>query len=242
MSTQPAIQPQINEMKHTCSVCDIRKILLDTSDDKKASPELFNEIKCSGPFLPGDPIYKSGDLLTTIYAVTSGSVKTEKINYEGFIQATGFFLRGEVFGYEALGENHHVYDAYAVERTWLCELSITALNSICLKSPSSLNRLFKLMGQHNRTHLNLTSVCGRTADQRIFDFLSNLSERLQKQKCAANNELLLPMAKEDIANYLGITPETISRSLRRLDKAGLINYKGKTFSIVPNASTPSDFY
>jgi len=229
-STLP--RPHILTTKHTCSVCDIRRLLLDASNGEKLPPEFASEIKCRGPFLPGDLIYKSGDPLTTIYAVTSGSIKTETINYEGYIQATGFYLRGEVFGYEALGENQHAYDAYAIERTWLCELSTTALNSICLENPQSLSRLFKLMSQHNRAHLSLTSVCGRTADQRIFDFLCNLSDRLLRQKCTTNNELFLPMAKEDIANYLGITPETISRSLRRLDKAGLITYKGKMFSIV----------
>ncbi len=228
-------QPHILKTKHTCSVCDIRRLLLDASNDENLPPTLACEIKCRGPFLPGDPIYKSGDPLTTIYAVTSGCIKTETINYEGYIQATGFYLRGEVFGYEALGENQHAYDAYAIDRTWLCELPMTALNSICLQNPRSLSRLFKLISQHNRAHLSLTSVCGRTADQRIFDFLCNLSERLQRQKCAVLNELSLPMTKEDIANYLGITPETISRSLRRLDKAGLITYKGKMFSIVADA-------
>jgi CRP/FNR family transcriptional regulator len=230
-STTP-LRPQLLDTKHTCGVCDIRNLLPNIANGKQVPPELSKEIKCKGPFLPGDIIYKSGDPLTTIYAVTSGSVKTETVNYEGFIQATGFFLRGEVFGYEALGENQHVYDAYAIERTWLCELSIAALNKVCMQNPPSLTHLFKLMSQHNRTHLSLTSICGRTADQRMFDFLSNLAGRLQRQKCLSNNEQVLPMTKEDIANYLGITPETVSRSLRRLDKAGLISYKGKMFSIL----------
>ncbi|MCF6281160.1 MAG: cyclic nucleotide-binding domain-containing protein [Candidatus Polarisedimenticolaceae bacterium] len=218
-------------VKHTCSICDIKKLLLKTSDIDKQSSEITNAIKCRGPFLPGDRVYKSGEPLNAIYAVTSGSVKTETITYEGYIQTTGFHLRGEIFGIEALGETHHVYDAYAIERTWLCELSISSLNSLCQQHPKTLNDLFKLIGRHARTHLNLINVRGRTADQRILDFLGDLSERLLERQQTACDELTLPMIKEDIANYLGLTPETVSRSLRRLDEAGHIHYKGKTFRL-----------
>lgn len=218
-------------VKHTCSICDIKKLLLKTSITDKQSSEITNAIKCRGPFLPGDRIYQNGEPLNAIYAVTSGSVKTETITYEGYIQTTGFHLRGEIFGIEALGESNHVYDAYAIERTWLCEFSIASLNNLCQQHPKALNDLFMLIGRHTRTHLNLINIRGRTADQRILDFLGNLSGRLLERQQSVYDELPLPMIKEDIANYLGLTPETVSRSLRRLDEGGKIHYTGKTFRL-----------
>lgn len=219
------------QTKHTCKICDIKRLLLCTHPNNSKTPVLSETIKHHGPILPGELIYRTGEPSTSIYAITTGSVKTETITYEGFAQTTGFYLRGELFGCEALGESEHVYDAYAIERTWICELPLTSLENTWQQNPETIHELFRLTSRRSRTYLNLLKTRGRPAEQRIMEFLVDLSNRMQVRHQNSNAEIDLPMNKEDIANYLGITPETVSRGLRSLDKAGLIHSKGKTFSI-----------
>ena len=220
------------ETKHTCNICDIKKLLLTASIDEQLPTEACN-IRCRGPYLPGDRIYTIGDRFNSIYAITSGSVKTEITTIDGSLKVTDFYLRGELFGAEALGETHHVNDAIAMERTWLCELSIEVLENLCQHYPAVLRELFRLLGRrHRNTHLNLVSAPSRTGEQRVFEFLQELAERSQLRQKNSADYIPLPMNKSDIASYLGMSPETLSRILRRLNDARIIQCGKKDFRIV----------
>ncbi len=223
------------EPKHTCGVCDIKKLLSKAGTGDHLPQEGCN-IRCRGPYLPGDRIYTIGDPFRAVYAITSGSVKTELTTVEGSLKVTDFYLRGELFAAEALGESHHVNDAVAMEKTWLCELPIDVLESLCQNHPQVLRELFQLLGRRYRnTHLNLVRAPGRIGEQRVFEFLQEIAERSQRRHHLPSDEIPLPMNKSDIASYLGLTPETLSRILRRLNDTKAIHSGTKSFRILSDS-------
>ena len=71
-----------------------------------------------------------------------------------------------------------------------------------------------------------------TSEQRVLGFLRDLAGRTQIRTNLVDGEVLLSMTKGDIASYLGITPETLSRTLRRLNDAGIIRSKVSSFSLI----------
>ena len=226
-------QIKIVDTKHTCKVCDIRRVLLKTCREGEQLPETVSACLCQGPYLPGDYIYHSGDPADYVYAVTSGTVKCEIPTYNGELYVTGFYLQGELFGADALGEQRHLDNAIVVERSWICALPVKVLEQTCYGHPEALRNLFQLTtarARHAVTHL-FSSRC-INVDQRVLNFLYDLETRTRRQRNWASNEIPLTMNKEDIANYLAITPETLSRCLRRLHEAGIIQNGRKSFTLL----------
>lgn len=219
------------EASHSCHNCDIRRLLLKIGPGNNQLPEEACAIRCRGPYLPGDYIYRSGDPLTSIYTITSGSVKTEMPSPDGSLQVIDFYLKGELFGAEALGKSTHVNDAIALEKSWICELPVEELDNLCQRYPAMLRELFQMFGSRLRhANMNLLSVRNQASKQRVLNFLLDLADRTKSRRNLVCDEIPLPMSKGDIASYLGITPETLSRRLRRLHDAGIIH--NKTYSFI----------
>jgi CRP/FNR family transcriptional regulator len=221
------------EASHSCYNCDIRGLLQKVGPGNNQLPKEACAIRCRGPYLPGDYIYRSGDPFASIYAITSGSVKTEIPSSDGSLQIIDFYLKGELFGAEALGKSKHVNDAIALERSWICELPVEELENISQQYPSMLRELLKMLASRLRhANMNLLSVRNQTSEQRILYFLLDLADRTKSRRNLAGDEIPLPMTKGQIASYLGISPETLSRRLRRLHDAGIIHNKTNSFRLL----------
>ena len=223
---------RVVDSKHTCKICDIRQ-LMEAAGDAGGLANAAYSARCHGPFRPGDYIYRAGDPMKYVYAVTSGTVKSEVATDGDDLQVTGFYLHGDLFGVEALGERHHVNDAIAVERSWICALPVGELEGVCHQHPEALRQLFQLIGARSRhavTHLYASR--GVSTEQRVLNFLRDLESRYRDRRHWGQKEIELTMSKEDIANYLAITPETLSRTLRKLQEAGLVENRRKTFTLL----------
>lgn len=223
----------LTKVKHNCHNCDLRQLLRKSGVEDHHLPGSLCTISCRGPYRPGDYLYRSGDPLAGIYAITSGAIKTEYITCTGALQVTGFFLRGDLLGAEALGEHRHTDDAIALETAWICELDLEALESLCAHHPELLRGIFQILNRRARNDtIHQANVHKRTTEQRVMGFLQDFADRYRIRLKDTGPAIPFPMNKGDIASYLAITPETLSRILRKLHDTGHILSGARTYTIL----------
>lgn len=161
-------------------------------------------------------IFSEGELATKLYKVISGSVRTFKILHDGRRQIAGFHLKGDFFGLEA-GDRYSV-SAEAVSAADLIAMKRSTLFERAARNRSLFEKLLNITtGELSRAQAHALLLI-KSAQERVQDFLLDLSERAESHEVVD-----LPMSRQDIADYLGLTIETVSRTLTLLEKAGLIS-------------------
>jgi len=162
-------------------------------------------------FGPGAEIYAEGDLAGGLYQVASGVVRIYRLLSDGRRQICAFHTKGEVFGFETGAERHFFADA----------VTATSLRTLRPGSEAELSQeLLKLaLMSLNRAHDHLLTVGRNDAGGRMAAFLLEIADR---QGTRDNDTISLPMARADIADYLGLTIETVSRVLTKFKEAHII--------------------
>jgi CRP/FNR family transcriptional regulator len=185
------------------------------------------------PAKAGDLLFRKGDPIKAIYAVTSGTIKMVHVTDTGLQQVLGFRFPGELFGEEAIFPRHYNLDAIAVDDATVCRIPIAELEDLGEKIPSVQRDLIDLISrQCYLLNQQMSSYLARnSAEERLSAFLVNVSER-NASHTGSETELNLAMSRDDIANYLGFRRETLSRSLKGLQKLGMIRVSGKKVSIL----------
>ena len=188
----------------------------------------------AGPSINGDALGQSMQLIGTIityqrnseifgekepadyvYKVVSGSVRSYKILSDGRRLIGGFYLPGDVFGFEFA--KAHSLSAEAISCTKLLAVKRSVLNALAGRDISVAQQLSALIAlelchvQHHALQL-----LGRSAQERVASFLLEMGDRL------SGDEIELPMSRCDIGDYLGVTIETVSRMLTSLQSVGAI--------------------
>jgi len=177
-----------------------------------------------GPFKKDEAIYRKGDLVRSIFVVRSGAVKINKTLDWGAYDVEGFYFRGDLFGLDSLDDRIQGYDAIALAETEICQIPLKQFEELSTSIPR-LQQLFvselanqirqKMDRLYNERHLN--------AEDRVRLFLKEIFERNREQINSNNGKFPLPMTKIDIALYLGMSPESLSRRLTRLQRQGVIH-------------------
>jgi CRP/FNR family transcriptional regulator/CRP/FNR family nitrogen fixation transcriptional regulator len=161
-------------------------------------------------------IFSEGEAATYVYKVISGAVRSLRLLADGRRQITDFYLPGDVFGVERGGE--HGCAAETLGETVL----IVARRSVFAADPDFVARLWgHALGELRRSQDQVLTLGRRSAAERVASFLLDLADRLD-----TGDQLTLPMTRQDIADYLGLTIETVSRSFSQLQADGLIKTGG----------------
>ncbi|MGB1111382.1 MAG: helix-turn-helix domain-containing protein [Gammaproteobacteria bacterium] len=122
--------------------------------------------------------------------------------------------------------------AVALEDSRICEWPVDALKSLCRDQPSIQEEVFKLMGKTIRLDQEKLLLLGsRSAEARIAGFLLDMALRME-ERGLSGREFILPMARGDIANYLGLAHETVSRLFGKLVEDQLIEADRRHITIV----------
>jgi CRP/FNR family transcriptional regulator len=216
-----------------CASCGLGMLCLPAGLDAAGSAALD---LLRGPvraLQPGEHVFHAGGGFREVWAVRSGCVKTYVIDAEGREQVVGFALPGDLLALDAIHSGRHPTHAAALTKTALCPLGFERLAALAAERPALQARLFELLsreiGRERRT------VGDAPADARLARFLLALAERYRRRGYAAD-DFLLPMARRDIANYLGLAPETVSRLFRRLCEDRLIAVERKRVRIADRAA------
>ncbi|KGE00856.1 transcriptional regulator [Rhizobium sp. YS-1r] len=163
-------------------------------------------------FNAGAEIYAPGDKAGTFYQVEFGAVRVHRLLSDGRRQVIAFHLAGETFGFEA--DRTHSFFAEAITQTGLRAISRPANGEA---SPELLTLALRGM---LRAHEHIMMIGRQTAVERISGFLVDMADRQ-----GGIEYFDLPMSRLDIADYLGLTIETVSRVFAKLRSAGLIKLR-----------------
>ncbi|HET7190539.1 MAG TPA: helix-turn-helix domain-containing protein [Pseudolabrys sp.] len=183
-----------------------------------ASHALTGQIELMGatmPFTRNAEIYGENERAEYLYKLLSGSVRTYKVLNDGRRQIGAFYLPGDLFGLE-VGENH-MLSAEAIVDCKVLVIKRSSLIGLAMRDPEIARKLWTTTAcelQRAQDHIMLLI---KTARERVAGFLLEMSAR-----SAAATEVDLPMSRQDIADYLGLTIETVSRTLTQLENAATI--------------------
>jgi|SRR5262252_1956812 len=160
-------------------------------------------------------IYGEGEPADFVYKVVSGAVRTYKILADGRRQIGAFYLPGDVFGLE-FGEEH-IFSAEAVNATNVLVASRSALMQLAVRDSDVARELWTLTGCELARAQEHVLLLVKTAQERVVGFLFEMAARRP-----GGDTVELPMSRQDIADYLGLTIETVSRTLSVLEDENAI--------------------
>ena len=202
-----------------CSTCAFSQACLSQGMDKSGLRDLHMLVEHVGPLHAGDHVFREGDPFEAIAAVRAGTVKTYSIDRDGREHVLGFHLPGEVIGLDAIDGDHYPCNAMALDTVMLCRFSFPKIAVLATRLPGLQRQLFRLLSRDIGRAALLAGDW--SADQRLAAFLVGLSRRLAARGFSPSR-FQLTMPRTDIANYLRLAPETVSRVLKRFQDEGVI--------------------
>jgi CRP/FNR family transcriptional regulator len=218
-----SIQPEIATQRSTAPLPQPWPDQAWTAGEKTCarSEDLMERIRTLGQtttLARDETLFCEGDEADAVYVVHSGTVRCCKMLNDGRRQIIGFYQAGDLLGL-SLGEDY-AYSAEGVTPVRLRRLGRTQLESLLDAHPQLRRRLFSIAAGELAAAQNQMLLLGRkTARERICTFLLGRAG-------TAGGTVELPMSRADIADYLGLTIETVSRTLSQLRSAGLIRMPG----------------
>ncbi|HMB55939.1 MAG TPA: helix-turn-helix domain-containing protein [Arenimonas sp.] len=215
-----------------CSTCAFSAACLSQGFDKASLNDLHVLVEHVGPFHEGEHLFREGDAFTAIAAVRAGTVKTYVLDPAGQEQVLGFFLPGEVIGLNAIHHARYPCNAVALDTVMLCRFSFPKMAMLATRLPGLQAQLFRLLSQDIGKAALLAG--DYSSDQRLAAFLVSLSRR-HAERGFSPSRFHLTMARTDMANYLRLAPETVSRVLRRFQDEGLVQVDRRELEIVDAA-------
>lgn len=211
-----------------CSRCSLGELCLPrglTPDEVQRFEKIVNR---SRPIQAGEHLFRAGDEFRTVASVRTGCFKSYVIDHEGQEQVLGFHLPGEIIGLDAIHSCRHTANVVALDTSAICTLTFDSVSTMARHMPELQSELFRIMSQRIA---ELETIAGDlSADERIAMFLMSLSERFARRGYS-DREFILAMSRRDIASFLRLATETVSRVLARFQKSGLLRVDRKQVRI-----------
>jgi CRP/FNR family transcriptional regulator, nitrogen fixation regulation protein len=160
-------------------------------------------------FGANEEIFGENEPAEYVYKVVRGAVRTYKILNDGRRQIGAFYLPGDVFGLE-LGKKHQ-FSAEAITDAVVRVVRRSAVMSLAERDCEAARALWGITARELHRVQEHMLLLVKSAQQRVACFLLEMSERL-----VTTDALELPMSRQDIADYLGLTIETVSRTMSQL--------------------------
>jgi len=183
-------------------------------------------------FARGEEVFAEGDAGTFFYKVVSGTVRTGKLLADGRRQIDAFHLAGDVFGLES-GDRHR-FTAEAVDDVVVIAYRRSRFASLVHDDPEFGELLMaSMLTSLDRAHDHMVLLGRKTALEKIASFLLDMASRRP-----GADKVVLPMQRTDIADHLGLTIETVSRTLTQMVRDGLIRLAeaGRTVILADRAA------
>jgi len=186
-------------------------------------------VESLGPLHSGDHLFHQGESFQSLYAVRSGCIKSYVDTESGDEQVLGFHLPGELVGMDAIHRNTHQCSALTLDTAMVCRLPFDQLSEMTRRIPNLQKQLFRLMSRDLETSYSLSAH--HSVDERLAAFLLGFGDRM-RARGFSQTHFVLPMSRQDIASYLRLAPETVSRALSRFATDSLIEISRRDIKIL----------
>lgn len=222
----------LSHVRRSCQSCGLRELCLPAGIDETELQRLDTAVRDKRALERGKTLYRQGAAFQSLYVVRSGALKMSMQDAEGSEQVLGFALPGEIVGMDALAHDIHQSTAVALEHSSICELPYARLQQVVTEIPGLQRQLMRVISREVASGHGHLAVMGRQqAQEKLAIFLSSLSERYAR--LGRDPEVLnLPMSRYDIASYLGLVVETVSRGFTRMEATGVIELQRKSVRIL----------
>lgn len=178
-------------------------------------------------------LFRRGDPFSAVYAIKAGSVKSFLTSpNDEQTQVLGFHLPGDLLGFDGFSNQIHSCDVIAMEDSQLCKLPVADFNQLCEVLPGLRKVMMQQVGNEISRHHSLVLTLGKMqTEERLATYLLRLScyYKTRGYSCTTFN---LPMPRHDLANFLGMAPETLSRMFSRLETAKVVTIKRRQVDII----------
>lgn len=212
----------ISTAKRSCAVCNQVQHCLPQGLNEEDVKIFGQAVRRHRTLKRGEPLFYQGETLDSVYLVRSGALKLYALSDDGDEQILGFYQPGDMLGLDAVSSGVHDCTAVALETSSVCELKFSHLTEMTQTLHSLAQQIHSFYGREiRRDHALLRLLARKSAEQRLTGFLLNLSEQFAKRGFSAH-EFHLSMSRHDIANYLGLAIETVSRLFARLQEEGVL--------------------
>ena len=228
MHRQPAIRTEA--IRHVMSITPPASFrALDSTGKHESLAQSMQLMGATMSFSRNTEIFGENEPADYVYRVVSGSVRTYKILTDGRRQVGGFYLPGDIFGLEFADE--HTFSAEAMTDAKVVVVRRSALTALADRDAAIGRELFALTGRELRRVQERVLLLIKSAQERLASFLLEMAER-----ACGGNVVELPMSRQDIADYLGLTIETVSRTLTALESAAAIEVPTSRRIVLRNRS------
>ena len=199
---------------------------------RSGAGDLIDQMNLMGApmsFTRNAEIYGEGEPADYLYKVVSGSVRTYKIFDDGRRQIGAFYFPGDVFGLE-VGKEHE-FSAEAIDKSVVLVVKRSTLVALAERDHEMTRRLWSFTaGELQRVQKHMLLLV-KSAEERVACFLLEMAARR-----TADEAVELPMSRQDIADYLGLTIETVSRTLTSLEQKAAIALPSSRRIVLRNRS------
>lgn len=227
MATRAVALPEL-ERDHPCFDCAVRHLAV-CGVLEAAALRAFKEAAPTVRYEAGQPVVFEGDPAGSVYSLKSGLLRLSKLLPDGRRQIAGFLFPGDFLGITL--EDEHAFTAEAIVPSALCRFQRGRFDEFVAAHPSLERRLYAVAAHELAAARQQLVLLGRkTATERVASLLLMLFGRCHAEQ---QDEIELPMSRSDIADYLGLRIETVSREISGLKVSRIIQLTGRnSFRVV----------
>jgi CRP/FNR family transcriptional regulator, anaerobic regulatory protein len=221
---------------HGCGSCPLPTVCRDEPETGLPGA-LLDSVLEQRLLEPGAMLYRAGQKRCSIWVISAGALKTCEVDIEGREQVVGFHGAGDVLGIERIEIAEHRGFALALEPTRVCRIPVSRLVARLSTMPDLWRDVFGIAGRQIARSREMHRVLGQllTGQRLAWFLLMGAGPRRSACGCSGERSIYLPMQRQDIASFLGMTLESVSRSFSALQKAGLVEVQGRTIRLLDAA-------
>ncbi|RDU94979.1 helix-turn-helix domain-containing protein [Trinickia dinghuensis] len=215
----------------SCKTCSLRPVCAVNPDELACSQQMEDLVLGYRQVKKGEALFRVGDPFTNLYAIRTGSFKKVTLLADGREQVTGFHVSGESLGTDGIAAAQYASDAIALEDSSVCVMPFDLLEWLSREVDAVRHHVFRMLSAQLVRESNSMMLLTMTADERVAAFLLDLSRRWQARSYSPS-AFALRMTREETGSFLGLKLETVSRTLSRFQKQGLVQVRGKDVRIL----------
>ena len=214
-----------------CSQCSLVELCLPKGLTHEELAVFEQTVHPKKPLKKSEFLYRAGEPMSSLYTVKTGAFKANIDSADGQENIVGFYLPGELIGLDGIASGEYQCDIIALGDAHVCQLPYQEFQRISNQFPILREEILSISSSNMTTAQKMLFFIGkRPVEERLSMFLIGLSQRFEARGLS-DIRFQLSMSRHDIANYLGMAPETISRQFKKMQDQGLISINNRDITI-----------